>query len=440
MRVTHLPVICTALVFFIASWNNSERIIVLIAAPLLVWLFVTYIRKPLQMPDAVPIVVAAVALLGYDLLAPRITGQGQPDHLVVDTYARFADLVWVLVAAALLYRLRKRGEINTMWRAGIVTIAAVLGAALIVVTPEPAIDVWHLHQQAGDAMFKGANPYADIGVPASFPADEDSDFMTGYPYTPPNLVVFGTSAALTGDSRWFSLACWIGFLALFAILRPGSPTGTALLFLLSSQPAWHIVLEIAYTESVTLLLLVGAVAAWKHRRVLGSILLGVALASKQYLVVLAPMVVAARILSIRERMYAMVAAAVAAAVGFVWGVGEYFDAVVAFHLRVPPQPPSVNLYGITHFLGTPIRTPAMLGVGLSILVGLVAARTARTPSQLLVGAAAALGGGFFLASQAFVNYWLLVGAILCLALLLADGPTTATEAKTDPSVTGAAHA
>ncbi|HEX6221377.1 MAG TPA: hypothetical protein VF115_09800, partial [Acidimicrobiia bacterium] len=255
---SYLPVIGLVLIFFIASWNTRERPLVLFAAPVLLWLFVKNLRKPIPQPSAAAIVVAALFLLGYDMLSPRAVGQGQPDGNLINNYARGMNTVWILFAATVLYRIRNRLDVGWRWRTAVIVVAAALSAGLIALTPEPGIDVWHLHQEAGDALFDGANPYADISVFASSDVGEEARLMTGYPYTPPNLIVFGSSAAITGDSRWFSLACWLGFLALFGTVRPRSSAGTALLLFLASQPAWHVVLEIAYTETVTLVFLAGA--------------------------------------------------------------------------------------------------------------------------------------------------------------------------------------
>lgn len=420
--VSYLPVICLALIFFISSWNTRERPLVLFAVPVLMWLFYRSLRRPIPQPGAAAIIVGALVLLGYDMLSPRAVGQGQPDPNMINAYGRVINAVWIVFAVTVLYRVRKGLKLDWKWRAAIIAVAAILSAGLIVATPEPSIDVWHLHQEAGEALLSGDNPYSDIRVFASSDVGEEARIMTGYPYTPPNLLVFGTSAAATGDSRWLSLACWLGFLALFGTVRPQSPSGTALLLFLASQPAWHVVLEIAYTETVTLVLLAGAIVVWRNRRRLGPILLGLALASKQYLVVLAPMVLASRLVSIRSRLTVLISAVAATAVGFIWGVGDYLDAIVAYHLRVPPQDHSVSLYGVSYFFEIPFVIPSFVGLIASVVVGLVAARTARTPSQILIGAAAALGIGFFLATQAYVNYWFLVGSILALAFLLADPP------------------
>lgn len=423
-----LPILALFLVFFISSWNTRERPLVLFAVPVLLVVFVRSLRRPVSGPSATAIVIAALALLGYDMLSPRAVGQGQPEGHMVDTYARVMNAVWIVFAGVVLYRIRKGLAVGWRWSVAIIGLAAVLSAGLIFVTPEPGIDVWHLHQEAGTTLFDGDNPYSDIAVFASTDEIvEEARLMTGYPYTPPNLFVFGGSAALTGDSRWFSLFCWLGFLALFAMLRPRSTVGTALVLFLASQPAWHVVLEIAYTETLTLLLLAASIVVWRKRETLGPILLGLTLATKQYFVVLAPMVLFAKLLPTKSRLIALGTAGLGAAVGLIWGAGDYIDAVVSYHLRVPPQSHSVSLYGLTYFFERPVLLPSAIGLVASIVIGVTSARSSRTRSQLLLGAAAALGTGFFLATQAYVNYWLLVGGILALAYLLADPPDVGTH-------------
>lgn len=438
VRIQPMTIMMVALIFFISSWYTSERPLVLIAVPMLFWLFVRNIKSPVPQPAARLVMIAALALLVYDMFNPRITGQGQPDLDAIDNYARMMNGVWIVIGAVVFSRVRSSRQTGVGWHVAILISAALVGAATILVTPEPEIDVWHLHQEAGNALFDGLNPYADIEVVASGKVGEEALVMTGYPYTPPNLAVFGTSAVATGDSRWFSLASWLGFLAIFSGLRPRTNAATALLFLVASQPAWQIILEISYTESVTLLCVAGALALWRGRRWLGPALLGVALSTKQYLVVLAPMVIGARIISVRDRVVTLAAAAVAVGVGVIWGVSEYVDAVLLYHLRVLPQDHSVNLYGIIRFFEGTWVPPAALGIAASVIVGLISARTAKNTSQILIGAASALGIGFFLAAQAFVNYWFLVGVLLTMALLYAESDTSdATAAPESPDATKA---
>lgn len=139
-------------------------------------------------------------------------------------------------------------------------------------------------------------------------------------------------------------------------------------------------------------------------------LLGLTLASKQYLAVLAPLVLLMRT-SPRRRVVTAGTALVAVASGFLLGDG-YLEAIVGFHSGRPVRTDGTNLVVLLDLGGL---DPLLLNPVVFLLAGGLAAWGARRvvgPRSFGRVAALALGCFFLLSSQAFANYWWLILGLL----------------------------
>lgn len=416
-RTSLLVATTVGLLFFVGSWNTRERLLIGLAFPLVVYVVLLLNRTASLRLRPGHFYLTGLLLLVYDVIKPRLVFYGAELYGV-----RWHSLL-ALIAWALLAVLLARFNLRALQRDTLILVGSiVLGGLVILNTAHMPLDVWAAHDQAGRALVEGNNPYADLSIEPSFEADEDSSEITSYPYTPPNLFGFGLASALTGDSRWFSLACWVGFLLLISHASPRSAGRDAVMWLMASQPAWPLTLEMSYTEPLSLLLMAAAVVAWKRRPALGLAALGVFLASKQYLVVVAPLLLIPRLLSWRQRTGVALAVMVAAGLGLIWGFDHYYEGIVAYHSRVPPQAPSANLYGIGAALGIPVSIPSPVGIVAGLGATVWFARRVTTPPDLILGAMLGLSVAFFLASQAFVNYWLLVACMMCVYLVVSQTP------------------
>jgi uncharacterized membrane protein len=182
------------------------------------------------------------------------------------------------------------------------------------------------------------------------------------------------------------------------------------------HPRGALVLEQAWTESLVgsaFLLLLLALAA-RARGLLGGALLGLFLASKQYSVVVLPLLLARRVV---PRSYWAPALAVLAAVTvpfLVWGVADFLDDVVLFQLHQPARAEAMSLPGLLQW-ATGVRLPGFVAV---IAAALALAFWWRkvTDARLLPLAAACVYGVFFLtAKQSFCNYYYFLGIVVLAA-------------------------
>ncbi|MGA2498187.1 MAG: hypothetical protein ABSH20_10620 [Tepidisphaeraceae bacterium] len=200
-----------------------------------------------------------------------------------------------LCAAAATVRWRWIGHASL---AALIVSHLSLGAWVIRHTPGPHIDVWHFQQESCKALLDGKNPYA-IDMPNMYGQDSfvygrelqhEDRVLFGYPYPPLSLYMALPGYRLGGDVRYSQLAALAIAAALIALARPGILATLAAMLLLFSSRVFMVV-EMAWTEPFVIVLLAAVVfCACRFPRTVPYVL-GLFLASKQYLIFAVPLAV-----------------------------------------------------------------------------------------------------------------------------------------------------
>ena len=323
-------------------------------------------------------------------------------------------------------------------RALVVALAAfaVVGLWLLRATPSPHIDVWHF-QQAGCAAFtEGISPYAasirDIyDNPAGYGPGlvKDGRVLIGFQYPP---VVFWADLPFylaTGDYRYGQLVAWLAaatFFFLSATDRVGRLAALAFLFL----PRAFFVLEFGWPEPVVACLLASVVFASRRAPQLLPWSVGLFFASRQYLVVAAPLVLAFLPRPILSRAAlsfvgrAVVAAAVTTVPLALMDPAAFAKCVWQVQAAMPPRPDALSFLALYAFHHDGEFPPYGIGFVLAVAVFVVAiARGARGAAAFT----AALSAGFLLFFAfnkfAFCNYYVTVlAAFVAASLALRSHP------------------
>lgn len=324
----------------------------------------------------------------------------------------------VLTAATAVPALLPLVRTSTAGRVAVVGLAvATTGYALVVLGSTPVIDVWELLQGAGRGLADGRNPY-ELTFPTSPPGQVDDCFT----YLPATMLLTAPGVWLGGDARWAELVLLVGTgVALSWHLRDRGAPRLSLTLLVVVLPATAYVVQQAWTETVLLPMLVAtAVLADRGRTGWAAVAFGVALASKQHVVLLAPLLLLCRF---RLRDLAT-AAGTAAALTLPWLLANpprFLGCTVDLFLAAGARRDSLSLWLL---FPAPMRLP-MLTVAL--LAGyLLAWRCCpRTGSGFLVGCAVVLTTFGLVNKQTFLNQWWLVGALVVAGLALAAGRHTA---------------
>ncbi|WP_432511890.1 hypothetical protein [Kineococcus sp. SYSU DK001] len=302
---------------------------------------------------------------------------------------------------------------------GVAAAGAVAGGALVVVgDPAPRIDVWVILQQAADALGRGESFYGRrwVGSPG---------ISDAFAYLPWTAVLAAPGRWVAGDVRWAMLALvLVSALAVAAVgrWRRGGVAAAALLLL---APGSSTLVEQAWTEPTVLVGL--AVWAWLLRtdRAWWSVVpLAVALAGKQHVVALLPLLAAWPRFGWRRSVVAAGGAGLLVAPWVVTGFGVFWHDTVLTMLRLEPLRFADTVYTLV-LNETGVRLPLPL-VGLAVLGVLAAAVVTlrRRPvglAGLLTWCAAVLLVANLVNKQAFYNQFWLVGALLLLAVAASAG-------------------
>ena len=403
--------------------------------------------------DGVTVIVATVALAGSFFLGRR----GEPDAVIIDRRGEIRLLIGVVIFGVLgafgwapsvigptstelevlpaviwialavtTYVLRNRWA--SVWPAIIVTVT--IGVTLFVGLLHLAaadgigLDVYFLHVEAADALAKGLNPYTDaVEVPNGAPTAGPGDVITGYVYPPVTAIFYALGQWTLSDPRFTSLVAWILVLALVGLtaVKERRFQNLYLMLLLAALPGWALVLRAGWTEPLSLAFLAMAFFVWR-RPVASGIGLGLALASKQYFVVSAPLVLLHRDHGWRKRVTAAaIVVAVTVGVALVWDAAAFWSSAVEFHTGTTPRTDGSNLVGLLAALDIGWAPPTVLTLGAGLVAASVAGRVSRSRGSFVLAMGLTLAVSFLVSSQAFANYWFLIFGLCVLGL--AGSPT-----------------
>ena len=316
-------------------------------------------------------------------------------------------------------------------RARIRSVGPVLGGALIVGLAVATVvqfhgnlfglDIYRSHEAAADALAAGDNPYTDaVRVLDGSPNADDGAVIEGYPYPPITLVVFSLGDWLGGDPEMATVLAIVGGLALAAGAFGSKSPALLVLVVLAATPTLRWIVWSGATEPVSFALLVVAVCLWQRRPVAAALTLGLALATKQYLVMLVPLVF---LMDERPWRRSWIAVGVAGSTllpALLAGPRAFWHTLVERpHGSRLPARHAVDL-GCPRSARVENRRPdAVVMVVAVVIVTWAFARSLpeATPSALLGGSAIVLSATFLL-SLAFTNYWWLVQWLTAGATLL----------------------
>ncbi|MDJ0924438.1 MAG: glycosyltransferase 87 family protein [Acidimicrobiia bacterium] len=344
--------------------------------------------------------------LGYGLLVAGLGGAAL--WTLANPRSMAAYRQWVIAAAA-------------------VAIVATIGVGAIAPVPDPAIDVVLINKAGAAALAEAENPYQTVSVPNTSPYAPPGATFDGYVYPPLALFTYSVSDWALGDTRWVNvLAAGLFVLLLVRPWRdkePGIAEYAALGgLIIALLPDLTFLLRFGWTEPMALPFLALAILLWEERPVPSAVFLGLAVASKQYYILLALLLLLWND-EFRWRRVAIVGGvALATMVPFLIADPQAFwDAAIAPQFGFDPRPDSLNVIALGF---TP---PSWLAAAAGGTVAIVLGLRGGGGAEFALAAAAVLGVGFLFGSQAFANYWFLIIALCVLALVAKVSSTDRTR-------------
>jgi len=367
-----------------------------------------------------------------------VIAQARP-ALYLETRNLRAFHVWAAVeAAVVLLGMAPLRWLRAAWLPALVVIHAGLGLWILHWSPSPQIDVITVHNAALRAIVHGHNPYAITfaniyGADSPFyapGAESGGRVLFGYPYPPLSLLMV-VPGYLLGDYRYAQLAAIVLAAGAMAYARPSQNARLgAALFL--TTPRVFFVLEQGWSEPVSVLLLAvtvfvalraGRGARWRQA---AAVIGGLTSASKQYLVIVLPLLwtsCSARGAERRRFMaIAIVAATVLPVIFFLWRPGPFLEDVVLLQLREPFRMDALSYLGwlARNGFGAPSMLWTVSAMAFSLAIVLI--RGERSPAGLAASLAFVLLATFAFGKKAFCNYYFLVVGALCCAVAAAAEP------------------
>jgi hypothetical protein len=307
-------------------------------------------------------------------------------------------------------------------------------AAVIRLDPAPHIDVWYGLQGAADAVLHGRDMYTQVWP-------DSPGLKDAFTYLPWTAVLLAPAKLLTGDVRWGLMVAQLAAAGVVvALARPRrQDAGVAAAALLLVLPGTLTQVEQAWTEPLIFLLVALALLAVARGRLAWAVMLiALALACKQHIALLLPLLAVWRPFGPRR---AVLAAGVAALLVLPWAVanlGAMWHDTVTLLLGFHPIRFADTLYlAAIHELG---RTPPFWLTG-ALVVAVVAGCTLAVrrwqppPGRFAAVAAIALFGANLLNKQAFYNQFWLVGALVLLAWTEDPAPPSRSGAEVSDRTT-----
>jgi len=335
---------------------------------------------------------------------------------------RYELIVAVLGVVLLWLTVRRRSWGKDRLVASLVvaaTVVAVIGVAVLVATPPPIIDVIEVNHAGATALAEGENPYVSIDVVNTNPFSAEGTRFEGYVYPPLALVLNSVSDRVLGDYRWINVIAVAILVMLVAGFRswgdyPPPITG-AVAFAVAFLPTLPFVLRQGWTDPLALPFLAGAVLLWRSRPTSSAVLLGLALATKQYYVMLAPLILFWDD-EFRFRRLAVSGGVILATFlpFLVLDARALWDAAIGPLLNMSIRPDSTNVIALG-FVPPSWLTPAAAGIA-----GVILGRRGGNGPAFAMASAVVLGLGFFFGRQAFANYWFVIYALAVIAVAAAS--------------------
>lgn len=345
-------------------------------------------------------------------------------------------LIAILVgygAGVQTFRLRR------LWFPLTLATFALLGVWMIAASPTPHVDVMTVYEYAAKALRHGKDPYTMTfpniySTNDLYPPDTvvGGRVLLGFPY-PPLSLLLGLPGLLLGDVRYADVAALIGTAALIGFSRPGLVAPLAATLLLST-PRSLFVIEQAWTEPLTLVCFAATMYAALHtrrRRWPLPVMLGLLVASKQYMIVALPL---AWLLTRAGRRWrdwvwlnviAIVTVTIVTLPFVLWNVNGFVRSVIALQLQERFRLDSLSLLSWIHYKHLFTLTPdrILAASAIALLGGLLLSlwRASRTPAGFAAAVALTLVCVFVSSKKAFCNYYFCALGVLCASI--AAGPS-----------------
>lgn len=295
---------------------------------------------------------------------------------------------------------------------------------MILSSPDPQIDVFFVMQQAAQGLLEGKNPYSMVFGPSWYGKSTIA-------YLPATIYLAVPARLLLGDVRYtYAVGDLVVAIVLYAMVQRVSARAgesrlqarcLALLYLFN--PMALFILEQSWTDTavIAVLFLVWFVWFRLQRPVAAAALLGIALVTKQYVVLLLPFLWRHPRVRPAHLGCAILTAALLGLPLALWNFNDFLEDVLLYLVRMEPKPESLNLFSFAYHAAG-VRLSGALALLLVPLGAVLFFRQLPSVASLTGSCTVILFLFFFLIKQASLNYLYTASSymLLWLAAVIAE--------------------
>ncbi|GAB3858593.1 hypothetical protein GCM10028801_18880 [Nocardioides maradonensis] len=319
------------------------------------------------------------------------------------------------------------------------TVLALVGLASFGLATDTVIDVLVFLRDSAHGILHGRDPYA-MTFRSPFTDKENARFYSpavlsghtvtaGFPY-PPVVLVGACLGWLLGDVRIAAVLALVATAVVIHTLRGAAPAAFVVLL-----PGLVWVLAHGWVEPIAVLLLALTVVSFIRGDRMAPVWLGLLLVSKQYFVVVLPLLLLLHRPGTRGRdawrpvVVAVATGALTLLPFAVWDFHGLWRSLVEFQFLQPYRADSNSLlvWLVNRTGWPPAAVYGVLPLGAGLVVAcFLAWRAPRHPAAFAAAIALTLTVLITLSKQAFSNYWFFVAGALMIAALTWDVSERAT--------------
>lgn len=336
-------------------------------------------------------------------------------------------LLAIAIFISLLYTVNLSYFLETIYKVrffSLLAIAFFIKVSVLITSPTPYVDVFTIQKIAPVALLKGFNPYS-IVYPKLYP-DEEHDV---YSYGPGVILLDLPSVLLTGDPRFTMVFAEFGTaLLLFLMLKKLGPSLLSttrvheiipLVYLFNPRSLF--ILEQAWVDPLIIFLItLFFYLLFSHKRKFISFLvLGVAIATKQYAVFLIPFLLKGKILKLRDLIVVGCAFFMLTGPFLFWNAKDFIRDTVLFNTFIQgSRYDSLSLNSLFYELsGKDIPVYIVVLIEFLVLIYLFMHQKEKNLSSALIATSTLALTTFAIYRLSFIHYYYFAGSLLFLGIV-----------------------
>ncbi len=370
--------------------------------------------------------IAKLVLVCFVVLSNYLYGGlFQTSHPSLATASKFLLALCVPFSFTYFLKFNKTMDMLVRFRFWVfILIVIALKIFMVWSSPAPLIDVYGIQKLAPKSILDGHSPYS-----VEYHFSWEKVPLSAYTYGPFNIYLNFASFLLAADPRYVQMIAEIGVgLLIYLILGKNKWTDhrsviaeiLSLIFLFSPRALF--ILEQSWIDPTVVFLLTlftYLLFVWR-KQTLGYAVLGLAIATKQYTILVIPFLYFSGLLKLRNLLTIFIVVLLVSLPFIVWSLKDFVSDVVLFSIFIyPSRYDSLSWNSFVHnFTGYDIPKVLIIFMEIVLFWFLVKKQNKFVGSQVILNTGILLLFTFLVYRIAFINYYYLAASIVFISLVM----------------------